>query len=231
MACPFLLAGFDPRQVGALPRRLRLPSSRATGAAFFAEIVHRTISDRSSPPGQARPDYRRQEGWLPCPALARRALSPDDLPPADRPGGPHPLACVLKPSGNRTVKTLHRSVFRQSSGRAVTSLAARFPERFSPIVFGLHPVTPTPARHKTALQCFHQSSSCSGSRVLRLTVRQSSGSSPARRPAPCRLHPSAPPRAGGGPSRRRLCGRPPGRCPPARGRTLTGRAHGCPNSP
>jgi hypothetical protein len=148
MACPFLLVGFDPRQVGALPRRPRLPSSRATGAAFFAEIVHRTISDRSSPPGQARfrasprqarPDYRRQAWGT-------------------------PLACGLKPSGNRTVKTLHRSVFSQSSGRAVSSLAAIFPVRFSPIVFGLHPVTPTPARHRTAMRCFHQSSSCPGAR-------------------------------------------------------------------
>jgi hypothetical protein len=146
MACPFLLAGFDARQVGALPRRPRLPSSRATGAAFFAEIVHRTISDRSSPPGQARvrasprqarPDFRRQAWGT-------------------------PLACGLKPSGNRTVKTLHRSVFSPSSARAVSSLAARFPERFSPIVLGLHPVTPTSARRKTALRCFHRSSSCSG---------------------------------------------------------------------
>ncbi len=144
MACPFLLVGFDARQVGALPRRPRLPSSRATGAAFFAEIVHRTISDRSSPPGQARfrasprqarPDYRRQAWGM-------------------------PLACGLKPSGNRTVKTLHRSVFSQSSGRAVSSVPARFPDRFSPIVFGLHKVTPTPARHKTAMRWFNQSSSC-----------------------------------------------------------------------
>jgi hypothetical protein len=67
MACPFLLVGFDPRQI-----RPRLPSSRATGAAFFAEIVHRTISDRSSPPGQARPDYRRQAWGFP--ALRLRAV-------------------------------------------------------------------------------------------------------------------------------------------------------------
>jgi hypothetical protein len=120
MARPFLLAGFDARQVGALPRRPRLPSSRATGAAFFAEIVHRTISDRSSPPGQARfrasprqarPDYRRHAWGFPALRLravrsgltichwqiVRAALTP--------------LACGLKPSGNRTVKTLHRSVF------------------------------------------------------------------------------------------------------------------------
>ncbi len=145
MVRPFRLAGFDPRQVGALPRRPRLPSSRATGAAFFAEIVHRTISDRSSPPGQARfrasprqarPDYRRWAWGT-------------------------PLACGLKPSGNRTVKTLRRSVFSQSSGRAVSSLAALFPVRFSTIVFGLHRVAPTPARHKTPMRCFHQASSCS----------------------------------------------------------------------
>jgi hypothetical protein len=111
MACPFLLVGFDPRQVGALPRRPRLPSSRATGAAFFAEIVHRTISDRSSPPGQAR--FR---------ASPRQARSD-----YHRQAWGRPLACGLKPSGNRTVKTLHRSVFSQSSARAVSSLAARFP--------------------------------------------------------------------------------------------------------
>jgi hypothetical protein len=35
------LASFDARQI-----RPRLPPGRATGAAFFAEIVHRTISDR-----------------------------------------------------------------------------------------------------------------------------------------------------------------------------------------
>jgi hypothetical protein len=46
-SAPFVLAGFDPRQI-----RPRLPSGRATGAAFFAEIVHRTISDRSSPRGR-----------------------------------------------------------------------------------------------------------------------------------------------------------------------------------
>jgi hypothetical protein len=144
MVRPFLLAGFDARQVGALPRRPRLPSSHATGAAFFAEIVHRTISDRSSPPGQAR--FR---------ASPRQARLEDR-----RQAWGTPLACGLKPSGNRTVKTLHRSVFSQSSGRAVSSLAARFPDRFSTIVFGLHPVTPTPARHRTAMRCFHQSSSC-----------------------------------------------------------------------
>jgi hypothetical protein len=48
-SAPFLPAGFDPRQI-----RPRLPPSRAKGAAFFAEIVHRTISYRSSPPWQAR---------------------------------------------------------------------------------------------------------------------------------------------------------------------------------
>ena len=48
-SAPFFLAGFDPRQI-----RPRLPPSRAKGAAFFAEIVHRTISYRSSPPWQAR---------------------------------------------------------------------------------------------------------------------------------------------------------------------------------
>ena len=90
---------------------------------------------KSASPRQARPDYRRW-AWV------------------------TPLACGLKPSGNRTVKTLHRSVFSQSSGRAISSLAARFPERSSPIVFGLHPITPTPARHKNAMRCFHQSSSC-----------------------------------------------------------------------
>ena len=88
-------------------------------------------------PRQARPDYRRQAWGT-------------------------PLACGLKPSGNRTVKTLHRSVFRQSSARAVSSLAARFPDRVSSLVFGLHPVTPTPARHRNAMRCFHQSSSCPG---------------------------------------------------------------------
>ena len=106
---PFLLVGFDPRQI-----RPRLP---APGQARY----------RASP-RQARPDYRRQAWGT-------------------------PLACGLKPSGNRTVKTLHRSVFRQSSGRAVSSRAACFPERFSPIVFGLRPVTPTSARHKTAMRC------------------------------------------------------------------------------
>ena len=30
MACPFLLAGFDPRQVGALPRRSRLPPGKSS---------------------------------------------------------------------------------------------------------------------------------------------------------------------------------------------------------
>jgi hypothetical protein len=118
MVRPFLLAGFDPRQI-----RPRLPAPRQ--ARFRAS------------PRQARPDYRRQAWGT-------------------------PLACGLKPSGNRTVKTLHRSVFSQSSGRAVSRLAARFPERFSPIVFGLHKVTPTPARHRNATRCFHQSSSCSG---------------------------------------------------------------------
>jgi hypothetical protein len=72
---------------------------------------------------------------------------------------------LLKPSGNRTVKTPHRSVFSQSSGRAVSSLAARFPEGFSPIVFGLHRVAPTPARRKTAMRCFHQSSPCSRQQI------------------------------------------------------------------
>ena len=48
-SAPFFLSGFDPRQI-----RPRLPPSRAKGAAFFAEIVHRTISYRSSPPWQAR---------------------------------------------------------------------------------------------------------------------------------------------------------------------------------
>jgi len=85
MACPFLLARFDPRQVGALPRRPRLPSSRATGAAFFAEIVHRTISDRSSPPRQARfraspkqarPDYRRQAWGTPLACGLKRDEAP-----------------------------------------------------------------------------------------------------------------------------------------------------------
>jgi hypothetical protein len=80
MVRPFLLAGFDARQI-----RPRLP---APGQARF----------RASP-RQARPDYRRQAWGT-------------------------PLACGLKPSGNRTVKTLHRSVFSQSSGRKVSSLAA-----------------------------------------------------------------------------------------------------------
>jgi hypothetical protein len=48
-SAPFLLAGFVRRQI-----RPRLPPSRAKGAAFFAEIVQRTISYRSSPPWQAR---------------------------------------------------------------------------------------------------------------------------------------------------------------------------------
>ena len=56
---------------------------------------------------------------LPRPALARSAFGPDDLPLADRPGGPHPLACGLAPCSNRTVKTLHWSVFGRSCGRAV----------------------------------------------------------------------------------------------------------------
>ena len=36
---------------------------------------------------------QRQACWFPGPALARSAFGPDDLPPADRPGGPNPLAC------------------------------------------------------------------------------------------------------------------------------------------
>jgi hypothetical protein len=145
MACPFLLVGFDPRQI-----RPRLPAPRQ--ARFRAS------------PRQARPDYRRRAWGT-------------------------PLAVGLKPSGNRTVKTLHRSVFRQSSGRAVTSLAARFPDRVSPLVFGLHKVTPTPARHKTAMRCFHQSSSCSkrpGSCPAAGGASVARPRSPRPRPPPCR---------------------------------------------
>jgi hypothetical protein len=148
MACPFLLVGFDPRQI-----RPRLP---APGQARF----------RASP-RQARPDYRRWAWGT-------------------------PLACGLKPSGNRTVKTLQRSVFRQSSARAVSKLAARFPERFSPLVFGLHPVMPSPARHRTAMRWFHQSSSWSG-RVL----KKQSGRPPAGKILPIRAK-GSPLRAGTG---------------------------------
>ena len=103
-AHPFLLAGFDRRQVGALPRRPRLPAP----------------GRRVSAPAQAGATGLLASGLLlPRPALARSAFGPDDLPLADRPGGPHPLACGLAPCGNRTVKTLPRSVFRRSSGGAV----------------------------------------------------------------------------------------------------------------
>ena len=65
---PPFLAGFDQCHVGAQPR---LPASRATGAAFFAEIVLRTISDRSLPLWHARSDHRCQDCRFP--ALRLRA--------------------------------------------------------------------------------------------------------------------------------------------------------------
>jgi hypothetical protein len=80
------------------------------------------------------------------------------------------FSTLLTPSGNRTVKTSHRSVFSQSSGRTGSSVPVRFPERYSPIVLGLHPVTPTSARHKTAMRCFHQSSSCSSVLISKLLL-------------------------------------------------------------
>jgi hypothetical protein len=59
---------------------------------------------------------------LPGPALARSAFGPDDLPLADRPGGPHPLACGLAPFDNRTAETLHQSVSGRSSARPICAV-------------------------------------------------------------------------------------------------------------
>jgi hypothetical protein len=83
-----------------------------------------------------------------------------------RPSPPCLRAEALRQSDceNAPQERFHSVLWARSfqRARAVSSLAARFPERSSPFVFGLHPVTPTPARHRNAMRCFHQSSSCSG---------------------------------------------------------------------
>jgi len=132
LPCPGPL-GRDEAPMNRSAHGVPFPSCRICPSTNPAAPACPWAGAKSASPRQARPDYRRW-AWV------------------------TPLACGLKPSGNRTVKTLHRSVFSQSSGRAVSSLAARFPKRFSPVVFGLHPITPTPARHKNAMRCFHQSS-------------------------------------------------------------------------
>jgi hypothetical protein len=73
----------------AAPRARR--SSRKSSTGRFLIAHHPPAGAFSRPPRQARPDYWRQV-W----------------------GGP--LACGLAPFGNRTAKTLPRSVFRRSSG-------------------------------------------------------------------------------------------------------------------
>jgi hypothetical protein len=74
MACPFLLAGFDPRQVGALPRRSRLPPGK------------------SSRSGEGNcPFGRDKETHCVSPASARRChedrLHPHQQRPAPDPAG------------------------------------------------------------------------------------------------------------------------------------------------
>ncbi len=132
MTVPLFPDGFDPRQVGAMHRRPRLPTSRATGAAFFAEIVHGTISDRSSPPSRrvaapapkARPDLQRSgRRGAPCRracALWQRTGGASTGSPADRAG------CFVGKEGTflRAIQTICRALGCVPHGIVSVNLAA-----------------------------------------------------------------------------------------------------------
>jgi hypothetical protein len=79
----------------AAPRARR--SSRKSSSGRFLIAHHPPGRRVPRPPRQSRPDYRCQEGG-------------------------EPLACGLKPFGNRTAETLHRSVSGRSSARSICAV-------------------------------------------------------------------------------------------------------------
>ncbi len=116
MTVPLFPDGFDPRQVGALPRRPRPPTNRATGAAFFAEIVHRTISDRSSPPGRRVAAPARKAHITAQPAEMRRP-GPTSGASSGSTAGPLPKARKRAGKGP-SADAAARFRPRQTAGRA-----------------------------------------------------------------------------------------------------------------